>query len=166
MNTPLRLTYSTLFQIFGRGATAFSTALVTFLVTRSLGVNDFGNFTAILSYITLFFVFTDFGINAIFVREVSNEKSKQKDYYKNLLGLRLIVTFFTAFIAIGTWRFLRSKHKHFTNILFLGAIGGAAIGLYQQHKGDPLAARFEDDRSRDRQGACLREAWRVSSPAR
>jgi len=42
-----------------------------------------------------------------------------------------------AFIAIGTWRFLRSKHKHFTNILFLGAIGGAAIGLYQQHKGDP-----------------------------
>ena len=100
MNNPLRLTYSTFFQILGRGATAFSTALVTFLVTRSLGVNGFGNFTAILSYITLFFVFTDFGINAIFVREVSNEKSKQKDYYKNLLGLRLIGILFTAFISI------------------------------------------------------------------
>src|SRR3990172_12798031 len=101
MNNPLRLTYSTFFQILGRGATAFSTALITFLVTRNLGVNDFGNFTAILSYITLFFVFTDFGINAIFVREAGNDERKQRDYFQNLLGLRLISTTFVVFIAIG-----------------------------------------------------------------
>ena len=134
MNTPLRLTYSTAFQILGRGATAFSTALVTFLVTRSLGVNGFGNFTAILSYITLFFVFTDFGINAIFVREVSNEKSKQKDYYKNLLGLRLIGILFTAFIAIGILAF--SDHS---GVVKLGIILGLGILVAQSFAVSALA---------------------------
>src|SRR3990167_1187662 len=126
MNTPLRLTYSTLFQIFGRGATAFSTALVTFLVTRSLGVNDFGNFTAILSYVTLFFVFTDFGINAIFVREVGDDERKQRDYYKNLLGLRLIGTIFAAFIATVILAF--SEHSA---IVKLGIILGLGILVAQ-----------------------------------
>lgn len=42
-----------------------------------------------------------------------------------------------AFLVAGLWGFLRKSHSKWTKLLFLGAIGGAAIALYQQHKGNP-----------------------------
>ena len=145
MNTSLKITYNTIFQILGRGATAASILAITFLLTRNFGVAEYGNFTAIISFITLFFVFSDFGLNAIYVREVGSDKVKQKQYYKNLLGLRLVLSILVAFAATAVLAF--TDHS---SLVKIGIIIGLGILIAQSFAISALAifqAKIRYDRS-------------------
>src|SRR4030042_2788522 len=105
MNTSFKLAYNTAIQLLGKAITVTSTLLITYLVAKSFSVEGYGNYTGILSYIALFYVFADFGLNAIFVRETGSDQEKQKDYFKNLLGLRLTASIFIAFAATAVLAF-------------------------------------------------------------
>ena len=145
MNIPFKLAYNTLFQVVGRAITAVSTFAITFLIARNFTVGDYGSFTAIISYITLFFVFSDFGFNAVFVRETGSNEAKQKEYFKNLLALRLVISISVAFIAVTILVF--TSHS---SLVKIGIILGLGIIIAQSFVVSSLAlfqARVRYDQS-------------------
>jgi O-antigen/teichoic acid export membrane protein len=134
MNIPFKIAFNTSAQLVGKIASTASVVIVTILITRNFSVTDFGNYIAILSYITLFFVFTDFGLNAIFVRETGSDEEKQKQYFKNLLGLRLVMAILVAFAATAILAF--TNHS---NLVKLGILIGLGIIIAQSFVATSLA---------------------------
>lgn len=134
MDIPFKIAFNTGAQLIGKAATAISTIIVTILITRNFSVGDFGSYTAILSYVALFYVFTDFGFNAIFVREAGGDQEKQKEYFKNLLALRLVVSILVAFVAIAILAF--TAHS---SLVKLGIIVGIGILITQSFVTTTLA---------------------------
>ncbi|MCD6177962.1 oligosaccharide flippase family protein [bacterium] len=68
-------------------------------VARILGATEYGKFSFALSFVLLFNVFADMGLNQIIVREFSKEDRKEKDFssllsLKILLGLGVLVLIF------------------------------------------------------------------------
>jgi len=146
MNIPSKIAVNTGAQLFGKAATTISTILIIILVTRNFLVGDFGNYTAIFSYVALFYVFTDFGFNAVFVRETGSSEEKQKEYFKNLLGLRLVTTILVAFLAIAILSF--TGHSNFVKLGIIIALGvlvaqsfvASSLALFQARIRYDLAA--------------------------
>lgn len=134
MNIPFKIAFNTSAQLVGKAATTISTIIIIILITRNFSLEDFGNYTAILSYIALFYVFTDFGFNAIFVRETGKNQEKQKEYFKNLLGLRLVTSILVAFLATAILAF--TGHS---SLVKLGIIIGLGILIAQSFVATSLA---------------------------
>jgi len=90
MSIPFKITYNTLLQTVGKVFTAASTIVVIAIITRSFPENvaAVGNYNTILSYVFIFYVFTDFGLNAIFVRETGSDPEKQKNYFQNEVNIK------------------------------------------------------------------------------
>ncbi|OGH09709.1 MAG: hypothetical protein A2152_02580 [Candidatus Levybacteria bacterium RBG_16_35_6] len=74
----------TLAKIFSSG-TGF---LITILVARYFGVTGYGDFVKITSFVALFYLIVDFGINAIFLRE-----DEKLSHFKDVFYLRLFLSF-------------------------------------------------------------------------
>jgi len=137
MNIPFKLAYNTAVQLVSKIITASFTAVITYIIARNYSVANFGNFTAILSYIALFYVLADFGFNAVFVRETGTDAEKQKEYFKNLLGLRLVTSILTAFAATAVLGF--SGHPAIVKLGIIIALGliiaqsftATALALFQ-----------------------------------
>jgi O-antigen/teichoic acid export membrane protein len=84
---------NTFYQILSRGTTAFITFLITLLLARTVGVEGFGEFTKITSYIAFFYLLVDFGLNAVFLQQYEKER------YKQLFFLRIILSVIAIIIA-------------------------------------------------------------------
>lgn len=106
MNLPKKIGYNTLCQLFGKFVSALSTFLILALVARRFGEAGTGEFTLILSYTALFYLISDFGLNAIVVKKMVAEKKKSAFYFQNLLGLRIVFSLFLIVVAVLTSRFL------------------------------------------------------------
>ena len=105
MNLSQKVAFNTIVQFVGRIFTALSTLVITILIGGKLGPEVYGQYVRITSYITIWFVLLDFGINPIAVKAISKfkdlEKQKKalKDNYKMLLGLRSVVTLLILIVA-------------------------------------------------------------------
>lgn len=88
MKAYLEIASNTLFQIFSRAATAIVALVVTRLITSSLGLEGFGHYQIVLSFVTLFWILTDFGLNAVVVREMAAQEEKIQNLFSSLLTLR------------------------------------------------------------------------------
>ena len=72
------------------------------LVTRHLGVADFGRFQTVISLITVVGSLTDAGMGALGVREYAQRTSADRDrLMRTLLGMRIALTLLGAAIAAG-----------------------------------------------------------------
>jgi len=76
---------NTLYQIFARGVTALIGFLITLIIAGKFGVLGYGDFTKITSYVALFYLVIDFGLNAFFL-QYENAK------FKNLFYLRMLIS--------------------------------------------------------------------------
>jgi O-antigen/teichoic acid export membrane protein len=81
---------NTLYQIFARGATAFIGFLITLIIARKFGVFGYGDFTKITSYVALFYLVIDFGLNAFFL-QYENAKFKHLFYLRMLISLGIFL---------------------------------------------------------------------------
>lgn len=114
MKTASSLFLNTLAQLFAKLVTTGSTLVVTYLVTRKMGTTGLGEFIATTSYVALFYLVADFGINAVFTKRIhkpnGGEEISVSDhllfYFKNLLSVRLILGIVTSFIAVALLSFL------------------------------------------------------------
>lgn len=89
MNTPQKIAYNTAAQMLGKAATTITTLLITVLITRRFGPSGYGDFTVMMAYAALFYIVSDFGLNAIVTRDLSANEKKTVYYFKNLLAMRL-----------------------------------------------------------------------------
>jgi O-antigen/teichoic acid export membrane protein len=76
---------NTSYQIIARSITSFIGFLITLVIARKFGVLGYGDFTKITSYVALFYLVIDFGLNAFFL-QYENAK------FKNLFYLRILIS--------------------------------------------------------------------------
>ena len=88
---------NTTFQFFSRIITTGIGFILTILIARHFGANSFGEFVKITSFVTLFYLFVDFGINAIFIKGNKN--------FSSLFYLRLILAV-VIFVAANSIAFI------------------------------------------------------------
>ena len=127
MNTKQKIAYNTAAQLVGKAATTLTTLLLTVLITRRFGPSGYGDFTIMMAYSALFYIIADFGLNAIALRDFGAlptgrqaTESKISHYFKNLIGLRLMMSL--ALFAIGAIALVFFPYSHFVKI-------GVLIGL-------------------------------------
>ena len=73
---------------------------LTIFIARILGVEDYGKWGFVLSFTSLFVIFTDIGLNRFLVRDISRNKKKIKIYLTNILAIKFILSLTTFIIII------------------------------------------------------------------
>lgn len=134
MNLKIKIAYNTLSQIIGKIISAGTTFLITAIVAKNFGTYGYGEFTKIITYIPLFYLIADFGINAIFLREEKEEGIKRELDFSYLLGLRLVWSLILIFLAISILPFLPynpTTNQGFPPLVKLGIIIGSLMILTQ-----------------------------------
>jgi len=83
---------NTVSQIAARGLTILISLLTTAILTRTLGIEKFGDFVFITSIVLLFVGLTDFGTTTISVREASVFPEKKEKIFGSALGIRIVIS--------------------------------------------------------------------------
>jgi len=73
------------------GVTRFLKLFLIIYVARILGATEYGKFTFALAFVSLFAIFSDFGISTIATREIAREKEKEKEF-PSFLSLKLVLS--------------------------------------------------------------------------
>lgn len=95
----VNLSKQTLYQVLGKIVTAGSSLLILGIIARGYGQSGVGSFGLSLTYLSLFYLVVDFGINAHFLKTFQGlEKSQQALEFRKLLGSRLV---WSAVVAVG-----------------------------------------------------------------
>lgn len=89
----LTIAKNTFYQALARIATSFIGFLITIVIARAFGVLGYGDFIKVTSYVAIFYLVVDFGLNAIYLQY-------EKPNFKNLLYLRLLISFFV-FVSLN-----------------------------------------------------------------
>lgn len=105
---------------------SFFTAI---LITRYLGPKNYGQYTFIIAFVTIVAVIWDFGLNTLYVRDVSRDKSIAASYAGDVLSLKALL-----FLAILPFMIMYLKLLGYTTetmkALMLFAIGTFIFSVY------------------------------------
>lgn len=89
---------NTFYQTLARTATSFIGFFITIIIARNFGVLGFGDFIKVTSFVAIFYLMIDFGLNAFFLQY-------EKANFKNLFYLRVFISAFL-FIILNVVAFL------------------------------------------------------------
>lgn len=137
MKAHINIGLNTMYQVIGRAVTAISGLVATRLVTGALGVEGFGDYQIVLTYVTLFWMVTDFGLNAIAVREMAEHEDRVSEIFNSLFTLRTTLGISLVFISWAILFFLpydellKQAIILCSSTIFLHAILGSTHGLFQ-----------------------------------
>lgn len=95
-----KIAANTIYQIAGKGVSAVSTIITVALVTRALGVSQFGEYVLITTVPIFLYLLADFGLNAVFLRQVATDDRHVRKF-GSLLVLRLGLTALTFLLAVS-----------------------------------------------------------------
>ena len=62
---------------------------VTVSIVRYFGPKEFGVYNLAFAYVSIFLIFSDFGLATITTRDVSKDRGKSEQYIANMLGIKL-----------------------------------------------------------------------------
>jgi O-antigen/teichoic acid export membrane protein len=114
VSTTRKVVFNTIAQVLGKAATTITTLLITILITRRFGPVGYGDFTVMMAYSALFYIVTDFGLNAIVTRDLSADEGKTALYFRNLLALRLVMA--AVLFAVGVLVLLLFPYSQFVKV--------------------------------------------------
>jgi O-antigen/teichoic acid export membrane protein len=80
--------------------------IVVVLLWRHLGADNYGRFAAMIVYVTLVGVVADLGLQTVFIRDASRDRSAFTRYLANLLSARLLLSFVALIILAVALRLL------------------------------------------------------------
>ncbi|MCX8009421.1 MAG: oligosaccharide flippase family protein, partial [Patescibacteria group bacterium] len=114
------ITINTIAQFIGRLVSSGTTFILTVLLARSLGADGYGDFSKIITYVSFFYLFADFGINAAFL-QIKREDSRFS--FSHLFATRIALTMFLVFLSISILNFLpHGESQGYTPLVRLGII--------------------------------------------
>ena len=76
------------------------TFALTYLISKNYGAYGYGLFAIFQSFPALFYIISDFGLNAIGALEISKNEKKGSEVLSNILVLRLILSLFLMVICL------------------------------------------------------------------
>jgi O-antigen/teichoic acid export membrane protein len=148
-----RVAANTVSQIIGKVFTAAATFAVSFLIARMYGASGYGDFTKITTFVAVFYLFSDFGINAIYLRLISRNGGGNKiAEWQVLLTTRIMISLFYIFICAAILAFLPTgANQGYTTWVKIGillyapsilvqALITTANAVFQEHLRYDLAA--------------------------
>ena len=77
------------FLMFGNLSSRFISFFTAVLITRFLGPAKYGQFTFVITFVTLVSVFWEFGFSPLFVRDVSKDRKLYLEYSSNMIFLMM-----------------------------------------------------------------------------
>ena len=139
MRLSFKIASNTFYQLVGRLVGTFTVLISTALITRALGAETFGEYAIVMTYSGLFYVISDFGINAIVTRDFAkSEETAQKNYTK-VLGFRIFVGLLISLVAVVILQFLPYSDAVKAAILvsipliFFNSVSKAASVIFQSY---------------------------------
>jgi len=103
LNTKQTIAKNTFWLAVAEGVTRFLKFFLIIYVARILGAREYGKFTFALAFVSLFAIFSDFGISTITIREIARDKEKEKEF-PAIFSLKLILSIGALFlICIGSF---------------------------------------------------------------
>lgn len=78
---------NTLFQLLGKGVTGLVSFAISILLASQLGLTGYGDYTKITTFVAFFWLLSDFGVNALYVK---TDTSDTHNSFGSLLALRLL----------------------------------------------------------------------------
>lgn len=115
-------------QLVGRIVSSGAIFVASILIARAFGADGYGDFIKITSYIALFYLLADFGMNAVYLQmknaqAVPAGRQDSGSVWSTLLSLRLAGSIILVFIAIAILSFLpRGSYQGYTDGVRLGII--------------------------------------------
>ena len=123
-----KLGKNSILVIVARCTELISLVFIHIMLTRYLGVHDFGLYSLAISFIMVLYPIVDLGTDHIFVREVSKDKENTIEIFYSLIILKFALLFPTI-IIIGIGIFYLSPE---TNLFWGIIIEGIATLLIRQ----------------------------------
>lgn len=96
---------NTISQLVGKSATALTTFIITILLAQSLGANGYGDITKITTFVAIFYLFADFGLNAAYI-QLSAGSDSPSPLWNVLFTMRTLYSIVLVFISISILVFL------------------------------------------------------------
>jgi len=122
------LVFNTVSQIIGKLLTAGITFFISLILARTYGASGYGDFTKITTYVAIFYLFADFGLNAAYLQEYS----KDEDSFSSLLVLRVLCGLALIFISLCILSFLpASGNQGYTTVVKIGIMCFIPTILFQ-----------------------------------
>jgi O-antigen/teichoic acid export membrane protein len=126
---------NTLVQILGKMGVVGISLLTTGVLTRKLGVNNYGNFILISSLFVFLDSLADFGTKTIGVREISRENSETAiEHIFNLRAMMTVASFGIGMLVIWNWKGvadIRTEAAVALSMIFLTSIAGFWEMIFQ-----------------------------------
>lgn len=94
-NTKRKVLANVFWALSGKIITLFSTLLVSILVARYLGPEQFGMMNYIISVVSLFSIFATFGMTDIVIRELSKKEIPDNEILGTAFVLRMVLSLLT-----------------------------------------------------------------------
>jgi len=101
MSLKSKIVYNTAIQFGGRFLTSFVGFLTTLILARYLGAQNYGVYTKIYTLAAFFYLFIDFGLNAVYVRKHKDNLAKLGEIF-----VLRTVFFVISLMIIGLFLFL------------------------------------------------------------
>ena len=132
-------------QLVGRLVNLGLGVVVTIVVTRSLGVDDFGQWAAFLAIVTIVGAVADLGLAQVAVREAAAAPADRAAWLGALVGWRALLAVPAALIALG----LELLVAHGTSQAVAGALLAATLlaGVPAALSGAMFQLQVRNDRS-------------------
>lgn len=99
---------NTFFQLISKVITMTITFSLTFLISRFYGSYGYGLFTLFQSFPAVFYIISDFGLNAIGAREIAKDFKSINKIFNNILAIRIFISLALVLISIILSFFLYS----------------------------------------------------------
>ncbi len=101
-----KILFNTIIQFVNRFAISGSAFIVNLIVAFYFGARGYGEYAKATTFIALFYLFTDFGLNAVTLRDMTHDQKHQKGIVNNLFGLRTIASVILVILALIITYFL------------------------------------------------------------
>lgn len=112
------------FALFSAQAYNKFTAAIFFVIAaRLLGITEFGKYTLVLTFISLFYIISDWGLSTLTIRDVAREPDRTKEYLIHTVILRFGLAIISYLVLIAIAISLAYPRE----ILILLALGGLSI---------------------------------------
>jgi O-antigen/teichoic acid export membrane protein len=84
----------------GNAISAVISFVITIYIARILPISDFGSYITVISFVSLFGIFTDFGINTVIIREGAKKPEDTHKLIFSSMGLKLLMSLATMVAVI------------------------------------------------------------------
>ncbi|MFZ0012079.1 MAG: flippase [Halobacteriota archaeon] len=127
----------------GNAISAVISFIITVYIARLLPVSDFGSYITVISFVTLFGIFTDFGINTVIIREGAKNPEDTHNLIFSTMGLKYLMSLASMLAVIVFALFtpysfeVKALIVLMSITLLMGGIGSmfsAVFNIYQDMK--------------------------------